>query len=72
MPDTWKNLQAYCRTSKIFNVADRKIGRKAERFSLCQQTLRACLISQRVRIGEGIFSPARQKSAGILTDGKNF
>ena len=34
--------------------------------------LRACLISQRVRIGEGIFCPARQKSADILTDGKDF
>jgi hypothetical protein len=29
-------------------------------------------MSQRVRIGEGIFCPARQKSAGILTDGKDF
>jgi hypothetical protein len=34
--------------------------------------LRACLISQRVWIGERIFCPARQKSAGILTDGKDF
>ena len=35
-------------------------------------TLRACLISRRVWIGEWIFCPARQKSAGILTDGKDF
>ncbi len=34
--------------------------------------LRACLISRRVWIGEWIFCPARQKSAGILTDGKDF
>jgi hypothetical protein len=32
--------------------------------------LRACLISRCVWIGEWIFCPARQKSAGILTDGK--
>ena len=31
-----------------------------------------CLISRRVWIGEWIFCPARQKSAGILTDGKDF
>ena len=35
-----------------------------------KQALRACLISRRVWIGEWIFCPARQKSAGILTDGK--
>ncbi len=34
--------------------------------------LRACLISQRVRIGEQIFCPARQKAAAILTDCKGF
>jgi hypothetical protein len=38
------------------------------RFSL----FRACLISQRVRIGEWIFCPARQKAAAILTDCKGF
>ena len=34
--------------------------------------VRACLISQRVRLGEGIFCPARQKAAAILTDCKGF
>ena len=34
-----KNLQAYCRTSKLFNAADGKIGRKAPRFALCEQAL---------------------------------
>ena len=37
-----------------------------------KKLLRACLISRRVWIGEWIFCPARQKSAGILTDGKDF
>ena len=35
-----------------------------------ERRLRDCLISRRVWIGEWIFCPARQKSAGILTDGK--
>ena len=39
---------------------------------IIKQALRACLISRRVWIGEWIFCPARQKSAGILTDGKDF
>ena len=34
--------------------------------------LRACLGSQRVRISERIFCPARQKFAAILTDCKDF
>ncbi len=33
---------------------------------------RTCLLSQRVGTGEGIFCPARQKAAAILTDCKGF
>ena len=50
-------------------------GRTGGRLPPLQGTgpsVRACLISRRVWIGEWIFCPARQKSAGILTDGKDF
>ena len=52
-------VSAFC----FFLVASQKIT---------GNTLRACLKSRRVWIGEWIFCPARQKSAGILTDGKDF
>ena len=34
-----EKLQAYCRTSKLFNAADGKSGRKGPRFALCEQAL---------------------------------
>ncbi len=39
---------------------------------LASKNVRACLISRRVRIFEHILASTRQKSAGILSYGKDF
>ena len=69
---SWRYRHQFALQSILQHGARMTLGSDFPADEMGNEPLRACLISRRVWIGEWIFCPARQKSAGILTDGKDF